>query len=235
MHIYNFFYYFLLFFIYSFLGWFMECVAVGIEKRKFINRGFLIGPYCPIYGFSSIMMILFLGKYQSDAFVLFIMSAFICTFFEYITSFLMEKLFKARWWDYSHKTFNINGRVCLHNSVIFGILGCLLIIFINPFITRILSDVPHNLLVIFGSFLLTVFIVDNILSFNIISKFKTTANTMIKKDSTEEISEKIREILKKKSVLSRRLVNAFPDVIAILPELKAKYEEQKRKIKEKIL
>ncbi len=235
MHIYNFFYYFLLFFIYSFLGWLMESIAVGIEKRKFINRGFLIGPYCPIYGFSSVMMILFLGKYQSDPFVLFIMTAFICTFLEYITSFFMEKLFKARWWDYSHKTFNINGRVCLQNSLIFGILGCLLIIFVNPFVTRVLSDVPHNILVIFSSFLLVVFIVDNILSFNIISKFKTTASTIIRKDSTEEISEKIREILKKKSVLSRRLVNAFPDVKAMLPELKAKYEEQKRKFKEKIL
>lgn len=147
----------------------------------------------------------------------------------------MEKLFKARWWDYSHKTFNINGRVCLQNSLIFGILGCLLIIFVNPFVTRVLSDVPHNILVIFSSFLLVVFIVDNILSFNIISKFKTTASTIIRKDSTEEISEKIREILKKKSVLSRRLVNAFPDVKAMLPELKAKYEEQKRKFKEKIL
>lgn len=213
----------------------MESIAVGIEKRKFINRGFLIGPYCPIYGFSSVMMILFLGKYQSDPFVLFIMTAFICTFLEYITSFFMEKLFKARWWDYSHKTFNINGRVCLQNSLIFGILGCLLIIFVNPFVTRVLSDVPHNILVIFSSFLLVVFIVDNILSFNIISKFKTTASTIIRKDSTEEISEKIREILKKKSVLSRRLVNAFPDVKAMLPELKAKYEEQKRKFKEKIL
>ena len=181
------------------------------------------------------MLILFLGKYQSDPFVLFIMAAFICTFLEYITSFFMEKLFKARWWDYSHKTFNINGRVCLQNSLIFGILGCLLIISVNPFVTRVLSDVPHNILVIFSSFLLVVFFVDNILSFNIISKFKTTASTIIRKDSTEEISEKIREILKKKSVLSRRLVNAFPDVKAMLPELKAKYEEQKRKFKEKIL
>lgn len=233
MTIYLFFFYFLLFMIYSISGWLMEVVAVGIEKRKFINRGFFIGPYCPIYGFSALIMLFLFKDYTNDPFVLFIMTAFVCTFFEYITSFIMEKLFKARWWDYSHKTFNINGRVCLENSVIFGLLGLALITIINPFVTNFLSNLPHMVIIYVSSILLVAFIVDNIVSFNIISKFKSTASSVIK-DNTEEISEKIREILKKRSILSRRLVNAFPNVKAILPDIRAKYEEQKRKLKEKI-
>lgn len=230
---YNLFFYFLLFIIYSIAGWLLEVTAVGIEKRKFINRGFLIGPYCPIYGFSAVIMILLLHNYQDDPFVLFIMAAFVCTFFEYITSVFMEKLFKARWWDYSHRAFNINGRVCLQNSAIFGILGCLLIMFINPFVEKLLHTMPDWLLIYISSILLVGFVADYIISFNIISKFKSTANTVIK-DNTEEISEKIREILQKRSVLSRRLVNAFPDVKAILPDIKAKYEKGKKKLKEKL-
>ena len=233
MTIYLFFFYFLLFMIYSISGWLMEVVAVGIEKRKFINRGFFIGPYCPIYGFSALIMLFLFKDYTNDPFVLFIMTAFVCTFFEYVTSFIMEKLFKARWWDYSHKTFNINGRVCLENSVIFGLLGLALITIINPFVTNFLSNLPHTVIIYVSSILLVAFIVDNIVSFNIISKFKSTASSVLK-DNTEEISEKIREILKKRSILSRRLVNAFPNVKAILPDIRAKYEEQKRKLKEKI-
>ena len=234
MFLHIFLYYFLLFMLYSIAGWIMEVIPVGIEKKKFINRGFFIGPYCPIYGFSAVMMILLLGRYHDDPFALFILSLVACTFFEYVTSFIMEKLFKARWWDYSDKTLNINGRVCLENSVIFGLLGCALIIIVNPFITNILSNVPDNVIDIFSSILLVLFIIDNIFSFNIISKFKDTATSFIRKDNTEEISEKVKETLGKKSYLGKRLMDAFPNVKAIIPELKAKYQEQKRKIKEKI-
>ena len=227
MSLHVFLYYFLLFMFYSIVGWTMEVIAVGIEKKKFINRGFFIGPYCPIYGFSAVMMILILGRYHDDPFALFILALVICTFFEYITSVIMEKLFKARWWDYSEKTFNINGRVCLENSVIFGVLGCALIIIVNPFITNILSHVPNSTIDIFSGILLALFLIDNVFSFKIISKFKDTATNLIRKDSTEEISEKVKETLGNKSYFGKRLMDAFPNVRAIIPDLKAKYEEQK--------
>lgn len=119
------------------------------------------------------------------------------------------------------------------NSVVFGIFGVILICVVNPFITGFLNTVSNNVIIFISSILLVTFIIDNIVSFNIISKFKTTACSIIK-DNTEEISKKTREVLKSKSVLGRRLVNAFPNVKSLLPEIKAKYEEQKRKIKEKI-
>ena len=92
----------LLFFIYSFCGWCMESFLQLIEKRKFINRGFFIGPYCPIYGSSGILMTIFLRVLESSPFQLLLASTLLCTGLEYVTSYLMEMLFKARWWDYSH-------------------------------------------------------------------------------------------------------------------------------------
>lgn len=207
--------YFLLFMIYSFLGWCMEVIVCGIPSKKFINRGFLIGPYCPIYGYAALSMALLLRQYKDDVFALFILSAVICTFLEYITSFGMEKLFHARWWDYSHKKFNINGRVCLINSIYFGILGCLVVHWINPFLTNLLLNIPSFLFYVIGWCLFTIFIIDNIISFNIIAKFKSTTDT-IRKDNTEEITEKIKETLNRKSILYKRLLHAYPNMKAVL-------------------
>ena len=214
---YTFFLYFMLFIIYSFIGCIMEVLVFLFEDKKFVNRGFLIGPYCPIYGFCSVFMILTFHKYVDSPFVLFVMASLLCTVIEYITSFIMEKLFNTRWWDYTNVPFNINGRVCLHNSVIFGILGCLLVYYVNPFIQNLLYNIPADLLIGLSTALLSIFIADNITSFNVISRVKSTANTIIK-DSTEEITEKVKEILRKKSFLNRRLLDAFPNLKSIIKE-----------------
>ena len=125
--------YFLLFLFYSFLGWILEMVVCSIADKKVVNRGFLIGPYCPIYGSGCLLIISLLHKYQDDPFTLFIMAVIVCSLLEYFTSYIMEKLFKARWWDYSDRRFNINGRICLDNLVLFGVLGLLIFYVANPF------------------------------------------------------------------------------------------------------
>ena len=138
--------YFLLFMMYSTLGWIMEVTCKLFEKKKFINRGFLIGPYCPIYGFGCLGMIILLKKYLNDPLALFVMATVICSILEYATSYIMEKLFNARWWDYKNKKYNINGRICLETMLPFGILGCLVMYFINPFFTTILNHIPSTIL-----------------------------------------------------------------------------------------
>ncbi len=200
--------YFTLFIIYSFLGWLMETIYCYFCTKKLVDRGFLIGPVCPIYGLGCLGIIVLLRKYHSDPLVLFVLAMIICSFLEYFTSYLMEKLFKARWWDYSDKKFNINGRICLENIVAFGILGLLLINFINPFFLSILNKINVNVLNIIAIVIFIIFLVDNIISFKIISGFKKVAKS-IKKDSTEEITTKVRELLTKKGGLYRRLVSAF--------------------------
>lgn len=214
-------FYFLLFIIYSFVGWVMEVIVFFFLEKKFINRGFLIGPYCPIYGVCSILMVLTFSKYTQVPFALFIMAAVLCTVVEYLTSYVMEKLFNTRWWDYSDLAFNVNGRVCLKNSVLFGLLGCVLIYFANPFLSTLLSQMPENVLNAVSLALLALFVADNITSFNIISRVKDTSLSVLK-DSTEEITEKVKEILRKKSFLNRRLLNAFPNLKTILRKRKAK-------------
>lgn len=203
-----FFDYFLLFFIYSVLGWVMESIYVSSYSNKFVNRGFLIGPYCPIYGCGALIMIFYLTQYQNNILTVFILGVVICAILEYFTSYIMEKIFKARWWDYSHKKYNINGRICLDNIVAFGVLGLLMMYLINPFVLKFLGYVDIRVLNIVSIILGIVFIVDSIISFKVITGFKKVAKT-IKKDSTEEITKKVREILSKRGVLYKRLVSAF--------------------------
>lgn len=204
----DFLFYFLLFLIYSFLGWIMEIISVYIRTKKLVNRGFLMGPYCPIYGYSSILMVFYLNRYKEDILTVFLLAIVVCSFIEYMVSFAMEKLFNARWWDYSNRKFNINGRVCLTNAFAFGILGVLLVNFINPFISSLLLKINDNVLVIISSILLFFFTIDTFISLGITFKLKNSLEK-IKKDSTEDISKKVKETIENK-LLNRRIFKAFP-------------------------
>lgn len=207
-----FFIYFSLFITVSFLGWIVEIIVTFLETKKVVNRGFLLGPYCPIYGISSLIMMFFLDPYKNDLLVLFIMAVVICTISEYITGVVMEKLFKARWWDYSHIPFNLNGRVCLSNSMLFGVGAILLLKWIIPFIVPHLLIFPTPAFYFVSGILLLIFLTDFILSYNIIFKFKRTVDCL-RKDYTGEISEKVQKAIMEKSYPLRRLVKAFPNQI----------------------
>ncbi len=202
---------FLLFMIYAFLGWVLETIVVSIESKKIVHRGFLVGPYIPIFGVGAILITLLLSDYDKDIFVLFIMSCFLGAILEYITSYLMEKIFNTRWWDYSHEKFNLNGRVCLRTTVAFGILGIILIKILNPFFINLLDNISDFSVSIIVIILAIIFVTDLIVSFRVISKIKSV-NFGLGKDTTEEVSLKVREALKKRSLLTRRLVSAFPDL-----------------------
>ena len=201
---------FVSFIIYSVLGWLMEVICKLIDSKKFVNRGFMIGPLCPIYGVGSISLILLLDNYKNNPLILFLMAILICSVIEYSISYIMEKIFNARWWDYSNKKININGRICLDTMIPFGILGVLVVYFINPFINKLLLKIPINILNILFYSLLIIFVIDFIISFVIIFKFKNTLKKT-EKDSTEEISNKVKEVFLSNGLLYRSLVKAFPD------------------------
>lgn len=213
--------YFLLFLSYSFLGWCTEVICKLIEKKKFINRGFLIGPYCPIYGWGAIAITLLLKKYINDPIVLFIMAMVVCSILEYATSYILEKLFHARWWDYSKKRFNINGRICLETMIPFGILGCFISYVMNPFLINHIQSIPQITRHVIAGILGMGFLIDNIISIKIMSNVRTTT-TQVTKDNTEEITKKVKEILLQKSILNRRLIHAFPKLEAIRKRRKEK-------------
>lgn len=201
--------YFLLFVFYSFLGWLMEVTQGYVRHKKFVNRGFLIGPYCPIYGYGAISMTLLLKGYANDPIVLFVMAIVICSILEYTTSFVMEKLFKIRWWDYSNRKFNINGRICLETMIPFGILGCLMIYFVNPFMFAIIDMIPSNLINIIAVILFIIYLVDNAVSITIISNLKDITLD-VKGDSTEKVTKEVRKrVLAGQQTLCKRIVKAF--------------------------
>lgn len=181
----------LIFFIYSFAGWFMESFGGIFKEKKFINRGFLIGPYCPVYGCGVVGITVLLSKYQNDIYALFILSTVICGSLEYFTSYIMEKLFNARWWDYHNRKFNINGRICLETLIPFGVAGTTIVCIINPALYNFFNHFSDMTLHIITVILILLFIIDFIISFCIISSFKGA--TYSKKDNTEEISNKVRE------------------------------------------
>ena len=208
--------YILLFFLYSFLGWCLEILCKLISDHKFINRGFLIGPYCPIYGTGAIIMTFLLKKYLDDPITLWIMIILCCSILEYFVSFILEKIFHARWWDYSTNKFNINGRICLETMIPFSIFGLFILYKCNPFFLNLINAIPHTILYLLTIILLIGFIVDLILSTKIIYNIQNittniTKKMIFKKDDTERITKLVREkIEKSKSLLNRRIIHAFP-------------------------
>ena len=210
---------FYIFILYSILGWFMEVVIVSSKKRKITARGFLIGPWCPIYGFGALFITLLLRKYYNDPVALFVMSFLMGTILEYITSYLMEKLFHARWWDYSNHKFQINGRVSLTTSLGFGALGVILVYILNPFFLRIIKNIPPIVFTIIMIIVLLIFITDVITSYKIISNIKISKDVDIK-DLTDKYTEEVKKVLRNKSIFNRRLLNAFPHLKFIINDKK---------------
>ena len=227
---YNFLYYFILFIMYSFLGWIVDVTDVLINTKKLVNRGFLIGPICPIYGVGLLLITLLLNDYTDRPLVLFILTIFICMTLEYFTSYVMEKLFNARWWDYSDKKYNLNGRICLETTIPFGLGGLLVMYVINPLFTKVLSLFNHNILIIIGTSLLTIFVIDVIVSFKAIAKVKQYFLSKYH-DDTEEVNRRVKDYLIKLSPLTKRLMESFPNVRVRISKLKHKIEKTVRRNK----
>ena len=212
--------FFLYFIMYSFLGWLIEVGCKSIQYKRFVNRGFLLGPICPIYGYGVLFIVLLIGDDTSDILSIFLKSILICSVLEYFTSYFMEKLFKVRWWDYSNNKFNINGRICLETMIPFGLLGTLVVYVIHPLIVRFVNLFSSNMIITIAIVLFIIYILDNILSFNVMNKIKKE----IKKysgDSTEIIKRKVTNWLEANSFLYRHLKKAYPK-FRIIQRLKKK-------------
>lgn len=132
---------FLWFLFYSFCGWVYESILVSVQQRRPVNRGFLNGPLCPIYGTGAVLGVVLLGRIH-DPVILFVVSAVGACVLEYFTSWAMERLFHARWWDYSHFRFNLNGRICLLGAIVFGIGGVAIVDVVQPQVARVTAMIP---------------------------------------------------------------------------------------------
>lgn len=189
---YNFIDILIYFITYSFLGWIMESIFRSVCEKKLINTGFLRGPFCPIYGIGAVIMILFLKNFSNNLILLFFISIIVFTIWEYLVGVLLEKLFHTKYWDYSDNKFNFQGRICLINSIFWGILGVVFIQYIHPFIESIIEKVDIRLLTFIYSIIGIVMLIDAITSIIKVKNIKVTLEKI--EELNKEIKEKLKEI-----------------------------------------
>lgn len=204
-------------FIYAFLGWIVETTYVSVPAGHFVERGFLRGPIIPIYAFGAFIVLYILMPYGTHPIYIFILGTIATSTLEYITSFILEKLFNMSWWDYSKQKFNINGRICLKNSILFGLLSVVLVLWINPFIVSFTKSLDPGIVNTLAPILVGVTLIDLSLTLSSILGLR------------KHIKEDIRNHIKKGE---ERLLRIFPDlksksnseIISVLREyLKEKY------------
>lgn len=186
----------LYFIIYSFLGWCCETVYCSILQKKFVNRGFLYGPLCPIYGCGALLVLYLLRDVRASILPLFLSGMVVTTILEYLTSVLLEKLFHMKWWDYSAMPFNINGRVCLLNSCEFGALSVFVVMVLHPAVTRLVGRIPGPVQLLLAGLLSAAILTDTIY---------TVHGILILKGKLDDIYLQIDEIRLKTEEGAQRL------------------------------
>ena len=200
---------------------------------RFINRGFLIGPWCPIYGFGTVLITLLLSKFTDDPLAVFALAMLLCGTLEYLTSYIMEKAFHARWWDYSAKKFNLNGRVCADTLIPFGLLGLGMIYFVKPFLFRLYGQMSEMAMQAVCIALLILFLTDTVISSFTLLRLRRHA-AALDGDSTEAITHAVRSALSAQPVLIRRILRAFPDASIYNRRVIAAMKERRKRLENEI-
>ena len=217
----------LLFFAYAFLGWCIEVTLKYFQFHRFINRGFLTGPWLPIYGSGAALITVVikgLAPLEFSVGTTFAVSFLLCGFLEYMTSYVLEKRFHARWWDYSQKPMNLHGRVWIGNLVLFGLGGVLIVELINPVLLRLSEQLSFTLREVLAFSLSAVFIADYVVSHFVLKLVKTGVENS-EADDTEAISKEVRLLLSDRSVFHRRFAEAYPEVVYKTERIAARMEE----------
>lgn len=211
-------YSFMIFFICSFIGYFMEVIWVFLGSKKLVNRGFLCGPIIPIYGIGAVLILFCLLRYYDDPVVVFVFGMIITSALEYFVSFLLEKLFHNKWWDYSNTKYNINGRICLRNSFAFGVLSLVIIYFVTPLLGLFFSLFSFRFWSILSIILFILVLLDMIYSIVIAYNLRNRI-IIVEELKNEKIAmipvifdKKLKELTANFKAFPSRLLKAFPDL-----------------------
>ena len=222
-----------IFIVYAFIGWCTEVSYATLDTGKFVNRGFLNGPYCPIYGVGVVIVVAILTPLQDSLTILFIGSFLLTSTLEFITGFVLEKVFHNKWWDYSEFPFNIKGYVCLKFSIYWGLACTFVIKIIHPIIYGIIVWMPHTLGVVLVSIFMCVFFVDlgitvaTILKFNKRLKIMDEMAASIHKLS-DEIGESIYENVSGAIEKSEEFQDNHAELLDKIAETKEKLAEKQK-------
>lgn len=228
-------YYFILyFFVYGFLGWCTEVAFAACKERRFVNRGFLNGPICPIYGIGVGVVVQFLTQYKENLLLLYVTSIVLVTALEWLTGFVLEKIFHNKWWDYSDMPLNLNGYVCLLFSLIWGAACVVIVDFIHPVIHRGLAFLPQwlgiTLIVIMGIAIAADLYVtaSSILKMNKrLEKMEEIAAELhrISDEIGENIYRETIQVMEHRDELKEKMEGASEEISERIAALKARYQE----------
>ena len=215
-----------LFFIYSVAGWVTEVFLKFLEYKRFINRGFLIGPYCPIYGAGAVLITVggkLLSPVDRTWAMSFLIAFVLCGLLEYLTSYILEKYFHARWWDYTERPMNLHGRVWIGNLILFGIGGVFILEEFNPRLLALAHRMGPRLFVAILIAVSILFVADAVMSYFIMNLLKQGVEKS-RADKSEEIAAEVRYLLENRSVFHKRILDAYPELTFHTEKVKVRLE-----------
>lgn len=235
-----------IFIIYAFIGWCTEVAYAALDTGKFVNRGFLNGPYCPIYGCGVVIVVAILTPLKESRLILFAGSFLLTTALEFVTGYILEKVFHNKWWDYSDKPFNIKGYICLKFSILWGLACTFIMDAFHPMVYRIITWIPFVPGVMILCILMGVFIADCCITVSTILKFNKRLKMMdelassIHKISDEigvniyenvtGVIEKSEEFKENHAELIEKIAETKEDIGELPERTKARIEEVKENI-----
>ena len=219
-----------IFIIYAFLGWCSEVAFAAVNKGKFVNRGFLNGPVCPIYGVGMLIVVLCLWNLRDRPLLLFLGSALLTTALEFVTGFVLERFFHDKWWDYSDMPFNIKGYVCLKFTILWGLAASFIIGAIHRFIYMLIEKTPFVLGAILLAVFSAAFIADFIVTLTALVKLPKKLKAMAEAErALRAVSDKIGENISDTTIAAKEKGEALAEENKPrLEELKAEYEKKKK-------
>ena len=221
-----------IFIIYAFLGWCSEVAFAAVNKGKFVNRGFLNGPVCPIYGVGMLIVVLCLWSLRDRPLLLFLGSALLTTALEFVTGFVLERFFHDKWWDYSDMPFNIKGYVCLKFTVLWGLAASFIIGAVHRFVYVLIVKTPFVLGVILLAVFSAAFIADFIVTLTALVKLPKKLKAMAEAErALRAVSDKIGENISDTTIAAKEKGEALAEENKPrLEELKAEYEKKKKEL-----
>lgn len=246
--LYKIFYYFIL---YAFLGWCLEVAYAAYNNHKFVNRGFLFGPVCPMYGAGAVLLILIVGPLQGNLIKTFVIAVLVTSALEYITGYVLEKCFNTTWWDYSTDWMNLHGRICLLFSLLWGFLAVIFVKYIHPLISNSHNIINAKYGVIILNILMLAILVDFIATLISLSKLNSLFGQLrqvyvefkekvedIKgsaAEKTEAIDKLNKELRARYEFIFNKINNDYSRFLKAFPNLTSKkMDSLKQDVKEKI-
>ena len=213
-----------IFITYAVIGWCTEVSYAALDTGKFVNRGFLNGPYCPIYGCGVVIVVAILTPLKDNLLILFFGSFLLTSVLEYLTGFILEKVFHNKWWDYSSKPFNIRGYVCLKFSILWGLACTFVMKVVHPIIYKFITIIPEILGIVILVIAMTAFTVDICVTVATILKFNKRLKLM------EDMAQKMHRL---SDEIGENIYEGVTNVIEKKEELQDNREELLAKISEK--